>query len=92
MNYRQPSVVETVIWLSAAAIAAFVALGVTLLMAAIGTAMLITKMVGDAVRSGLQALFPAGAGQETARNKSQRPTRNAGARPTVIDGRVISRG
>ncbi len=84
MNYRQPSVVETMIWLIAATIAAFVAIGVTLLMATVGAVMLLARMAGEAVRSVLSSF---GGGRTIHKQHS----REQGARPTVIDGQVLSR-
>lgn len=84
MNYRQPSVVETMIWLIAAAIAAFVAFGVTLLMATVGAVMLLARMAGEAVRRFSQDIF----GGSTIHKQH---SKDQGVRPTVIDGQVLSR-
>ncbi|QDU74090.1 hypothetical protein Pan97_10950 [Bremerella volcania] len=84
MNYRQPSVVETMIWLIAAAIAAFVAIGVTLLMATVTAVMLLARMAGEAARSVFQSIF----GRSTIHKQH---SREQGVRPTIIEGQVLSR-
>lgn len=84
MNYRQPSVVETMIWLIAAAIAAFVAFGVTLLMATVGTVMLLARMAGEAARRFCQDIFGGSA-------IHKQHSREQGVRPTVVEGQVLSR-
>jgi len=84
MNYRQPSVVETMIWLITAAIAASVAIGVTLLMATIGMVMLLARMAGEAARSIFQGIF----GRPTIHKQH---SREQGVRPTIIEGQVLSR-
>ncbi|MBA2116484.1 hypothetical protein [Bremerella alba] len=84
MNYRQPSVVETLIWLVAAAIAAFVAIGATLLVAAVTMVMLLARMAGEAARSFFQRIF----GRSTIHKQH---SREQGVRPTVIEGQVLSR-
>lgn len=84
MNYRQPSVVETLIWLAAALVAAFVAIGVTLLMATVGAVMLVAKMASEAVRSLFENLFGGRA------IHSQR-SREQGVRPTIVEGQVLRR-
>ncbi|PQO28189.1 hypothetical protein C5Y97_25150 [Blastopirellula marina] len=84
MNYRQPSVVETIIWLVAAVIAAFVAIGVTLLMAMVGAAMLVVRMASEAARSVFENLF----GGRTIHNQR---SREQGVRPTIVEGQVIRR-
>ncbi|GAA4426290.1 hypothetical protein [Bremerella cremea] len=84
MNYRQPNVVETVIWLVAAAIAMFMAVAATLLMVVIGATMLLARMAGEAVRS----LF-AGFTSDGAFHKHN--SKEQGVRPVVVEGYVISR-
>lgn len=84
MNYRQPSVVETMIWLIAAAIAAFVAIGVTLLMATVGVVMLLARMASEAARSFFQGIF----GRSTIHKQH---SKEQGVRPTIIEGQVLSR-
>ena len=83
MNYRQPSVVETMIWLIAAAIALFVAIGMTLLMATVTVVILLTRMAGEAARSFFQHFF----GSSTIHKQH---SREQGVRPTIIEGQVLS--
>lgn len=84
MNYRQPSVVETMIWLIAAALAAIVAIGVTLLMATVGAVMLLARMAGEAARS----IFSGSFGRSTIHKQH---SKEQGVRPTIIEGQVLSR-
>lgn len=84
MNYRQISVVETMLWLVAAVIAAFVVIGVTLLMAIVGAMMLLARMATEAVRSIFETLF---GGRVIQKQRS----REQGVRPTVIEGQVLRR-
>ncbi|MFN3152087.1 hypothetical protein [Bremerella sp.] len=84
MNYRQPSVVETMICLIAAAITAFVAIGVTLLMATVGAVMLLARMAGEAARSIFSGIF----GRSTIHKQH---SKEQGVRPTIIEGQVLSR-
>jgi len=72
------------IWLIAAAIAAFVAIGVTLLMATVGAVMLLARMAGEAARSIFSGIF----GRSTIHKQH---SKEQGVRPTIIEGQVLSR-